>query len=226
MKEITALLPFKRNSERIPNKNFKLFHGKPLYKWTLKTLLSIKFIKKIIINTDAVDFIDKELIKKEKKIYVRNRPYDICGDDVSMNKIIEDDINYNGSGLYLMTHTTNPLISINTIINGINLFFKENKENNIDSLFTVNKFQSRFYFSNLTAINHSKENLLPTQKLNPIFEENSNFYIFSSNSFYENKNRIGKNPLMFETPFFESIDIDTFDDWEKAEFFFRIINES
>ena len=55
--KIVALLPMKANSERVKGKNFKDFNGKPLFRWTLDTLLAIKEIDKIIINTDASDIL-------------------------------------------------------------------------------------------------------------------------------------------------------------------------
>ena len=51
--KIVALLPMKAHSERVKGKNFKIFNGKPLYKWILDTLLSTNIIDKVVINTDA-----------------------------------------------------------------------------------------------------------------------------------------------------------------------------
>ena len=218
MCEVTALLPIKKNSERVPNKNFKKFKGKPLYRWVLEKLIVIEDIKKIIINTDADDILSfKDKIFKNKKIILRKRNYNIRGDKVSMNKIIEDDLNFSGNGDYLQTHSTNPLISTKTIINAIGKYFSEKKLNNADSLFTTNKLNSRFYDENCKPINHNLKKLLPTQYLKPMFEENSNLYIFNYQTFKKNNNRIGKNPIMFETPILESIDIDTENDWLHAE---------
>ena len=50
---VVALLPMKANSERVPNKNFRNFCGKPLFRWVLDTLLSLKVIDQVVINTDA-----------------------------------------------------------------------------------------------------------------------------------------------------------------------------
>lgn len=47
-----ALLPLKKNSERIKGKNFKKFAGKPLFFWILDSLLNVPSIEKIVINTD------------------------------------------------------------------------------------------------------------------------------------------------------------------------------
>ena len=48
------------------------------------------------------------------------------------------------------------------------------------------------------------------------FEENSNLYIFSSDSFTATGARIGRQPLLFPTPALESVDIDGPDDWALA----------
>ena len=56
-----------------------------------------------------------------------------------------------------------------------------------------------------------------TQDLEPWFEENSNLYIFTPESFAGTGARIGKTPLLFETPKMESADIDDADDWTIAE---------
>ena len=58
--------------------------------------------------------------------------------------------------------------------------------------------------------------MIPTQELEPWFEENSNLYIFSEDSFSKSNARIGVNPVMYETPLIESIDIDTEADWDLA----------
>jgi CMP-N-acetylneuraminic acid synthetase len=85
-----------------------------------------------------------------------------------------------------------------------------------DSLFSVNKVQTRFYKADSSPVNHDPANLIPTQDLEPWFEENSNLYIFTADSFAHSKARIGTSPVLFETPALESLDIDTPDDWELA----------
>ena len=214
--KIVALLPMKANSERVKGKNFKDFNGKPLFRWTLDTLLAIKEIDKIIINTDASDILYQNGLVPTDRIIIRERKKEICGDLVSMNLIIEDDVKNVESDIYLMTHTTNPLISSDTIRNALNLFIEKNDVGDADSLFTVDKVQTRFYREDCSAVNHDPEHLIRTQDLEPWFEENSNLYIFNKEAFTKTNARIGKNPMMFETPKFESIDIDTPDDWNFA----------
>ena len=67
--------------------------------------------------------------------------------------------------------------------------------------------------------------LVPTQVLEPWFEENSNLYIFTKSSFLKSGARIGQNPILFETPRFESIDIDDPEDWDLAELIASVVRE-
>ena len=89
-------------------------------------------------------------------------------------------------------------------------------EQGYDSLFSVNRHQTRFYRADGTPINHDPDNLIPTQDLEPWFEENSCFYLFSKGSFAATRARIGEKPILYETPKLEAIDIDEQEDWDMA----------
>ena len=208
----------KANSERVKGKNFKNFCGKPLFKWVLDKLLDINEISEVIINTDAQEILYENGMEDNEKILVRNRKKEICGDLVSMNLVINDDVENIDADIYLMTHTTNPLISVDTIKKAISKFTKALESNqNIDSLFSVNLIQERYYDSAAKPINHDPNNLVRTQDLEPWFKENSNLYLFTKASFMKTKARIGEKPMMLVTPANESIDIDNPDDWDLAE---------
>lgn len=208
----------KANSDRVKGKNFREFNGKPLFRWTLDTLIAVKEIDQIIINTDAREILEENDLIESNRIVIRDRKKEICGDRVSMNRIIEDDVNNVDADIYLMTHTTNPLLTANTVKGALSSFQAQKNESNgdADSLFSVDKIQTRFYRQDCSAVNHDPDNLLPTQDLEPWFEENSNLYIFTKESFGKTNARIGVNPMIYITPKFESIDIDTPDDWDFA----------
>jgi len=208
---ITALLPMKANSERIPNKNFKPISGKPLFAWMLQVLCDLDFVDRVIINTDANSDAFSGYLDNAK-IVLRKRSPDLCGDMVSMNKIIEDDILSDKNNIFLMTHTTNPLISKETFKKAIEGFTHRDKSL-FDSLYSTTKFQGRFYYEGSVAINHNPDELLRTQDLPPVFLENSCLYLFEKDTFLQTKTRIGKKPILFVTPQLESVDIDTEDDW-------------
>jgi len=161
--------------------------------------------------------------KYDSKTLIRKRGEEICGDQVSMNTILADDLNNTYADLYLMTHTTNPLLTKETIEKAISLFEEHVTGGAYDSIFSVNKIQTRFYRANGSPVNHDPKNLLQTQDLEPWYEENSNLYLFSKDSFAKTNARIGENPFLFETPPLESCDIDTPSDWERTEALSKIL---
>ena len=206
---ITFLLPMKGHSERVKNKNLRLISGKPLYFHLLSKLLKSKHLDNVIINTDS-ELITQSINKyfSNDKIIIHKRPKNLHGDHVSMNKIIDYDVKKSNKDYFFQTHSTNPLLKTSTIDQAIESYFKNLKK--YDSLFSVNKYQSRFFNSHFEPINHDLKSLIRTQDLKPVYEENSNIYIFSKSSFYNSKkNRIGVNPYLYEMDLIESIDIDT-----------------
>ena len=214
---LVALLPFKRNSTRVPNKNFREMHSKPLYCWVLEALTNSKLVDQIVINTDALDLIIDNPLVSHEKVTLVDRQERLIGDEVSMNLIIESDLKCISGDQFLMTHVTNPLVQSTTFDRAICKFRSNLQNGTFDSLFSVNKLQERFYTEEGTPINHDPEVLLPTQCLTPIYKENSNIYIFTRESFVKTGGRIGQRPFLFEMNETESIDIDNQQDWLIAE---------
>jgi CMP-N-acetylneuraminic acid synthetase len=222
---IIALLPMKANSQRVKGKNFRNLCGKPLFRWILDTLLSVDEIDQVVINTDAKHVLVQNGLVESGRIFIRERKQELCGDDVSMNLVLADDVLNVPADVYLMTHTTNPLMSADTLRKALAAFRDAQLSGRADSLFTVDKVQTRFYRADSSPVNHDPDNLIPTQNLEPWYEENSNLYVFTADSFNGTRARIGKRPMMYETPFFESIDIDTPADWDFAEVAARYLTE-
>jgi len=210
----------KGNSERVPNKNLKNFSGKPLYHKTLDVLLKSKYIDSVIINTDCSK-IESDLNSNYfNKTIIHKRPESIIGNYVSMNKIIEYDLSKLNSDIYIQTHSTNPLLLTKTIDSALEKFLTFKKK--YDSIFSVSRTQKRFYDQNSLPLNHDP-NMLVTQHLKPIFEENSCFYIFSKKSFLSSNSRIGSRPFMYEIDKVQSIDIDENKDFIIAEAVFNLL---
>lgn len=222
---IVALLPMKANSERVKGKNFRNFCGKPLFRWILDMLLEVEEIDQVIINTDARHILAENGLVQEGRVVIRDRKPEICGDMVSMNLVLADDVANVDADIYLMTHTTNPLMSADTVRKALAAYRQAKTAGQADSLFTVDKVQTRFYRADGSPVNHDPDNLVRTQDLEPWFEENSNLYIFSRESFQATNARIGRKPMMYEGPSFESIDIDTPQDWDFAVVAARFLQE-
>lgn len=222
METVNFLLPMKGHSERVPNKNLKIFVEKPLYHYVLNEILKSRYLNKVYIDTDS-DSIIGDVSKNFPDVQIIHRKMELIGDFVSMNKIIEYDLSLIDGEIFLQTHSTNPLLSVETIDKALNFFLNENHQ--FDSVFSVTKLQTRFYWADCKPVNHNPNELLRTQDLPPLYEENSNFYIFTKQSFNAaNNKRIGLKPNMFEMPSTETVDIDTPFDFNLAEQIFKITN--
>lgn len=223
MKKVVALLPMKGVSERVPNKNLRNFNGKPLFHVVLNSLLKSKYIKSVVINTDSALLKENIKINFPERVKILDRNIDIRGNYVSMNTVINQDINTVDSEIYIQTHSTNPLLKTETMDNAIeNMFSLLDNSSSNDSIFSVSKVQKRFYNKNAKPMNHDPK-MLVTQHLEPIFEENSCFYIFTKESFIKNKGRIGVKPFMYEIDKIEAIDIDEPDDFIIAEALHKLL---
>jgi CMP-N-acetylneuraminic acid synthetase len=214
---IVALLPMKAHSARVSGKNFRLFAGKPLFRWIFDTLHGIPEIDLIVINTDAREILAQHGVRESNRVLIRDRKPELCGDFTSMNLVLADDVANVAAETYLMTHTTNPLLSADTIRSALNAYREAAAKGTADSLFTANRFQSRFYRKDGSPVNHDPNNLIRTQDLEPWYEENSNLYIFNRESFKSTNARIGNQPILFETPRMEAADIDDQTGWTIAE---------
>jgi len=219
MSKVIALMPMKGHSERVPNKNLRLFAGKPLYHHVATVLQNSSLVESIVINTDSEE-ISNDATSNFSKVKVINRPEAICGDYVAMNDIIAYDLPVLEGTHFLQTHSTNPLLTLETLERAINAYLSLPPEQ--DSLFTVTRLQTRLYWENGEPVNHNPAELLRTQDLPPLFEENSNVYLFNKQSFAAAGNkRIGLKPQMFEMDSLEAVDIDTEENFSLAEILYN-----
>src|SRR5687768_8313663 len=90
--KLVALLPMKAHSARVKGKNFRPFANKPLFRWILDTLISMPEIDQIVINTDARQLLADNGLVETTRVKIRDRKPDLCGDLVSMNRVIADDV--------------------------------------------------------------------------------------------------------------------------------------
>lgn len=216
--KIAALVPMRHSSERVKGKNYRDFNGRPLYHYIIETLLDCPLIDEILIDTDS-PIILNDAAENFPAVRVIERPEEIRGGDVPMNTILAYDSTQIEADWYLQTHSTNPLLKTETVTRAIDAFL--NNLPRYDSLFSVTRIQTRFWDTEGKPINHNPAELIRTQDLTPIFEENSNIYIFSKESISKKGHRIGERPMMFEMDRLEATDIDEEEDFLVAEFLYQ-----
>ena len=219
--KIVALVPMRHHSQRVAQKNYRDFDGEPLFYRILKTLSESSLIDSVYINTDSPN-IKSESPRIHPKVKIIDRPKHLCADDVPMNDILLYDVKQIEADYYLQTHSTNPMLKRATIERAIKTLLADP---NKDSLFSVTRLQTRLWDQNFRPINHDLNKLIRTQDLPPVYEENSNIYIFTKESLEKRKNRIGERPLVFEIPKVEAMDIDEEIDFQVAEILFQLGKE-
>ena len=216
--KLAALVPMRHHSQRVPGKNYRLLAGKPLFHHILETLLAVREINEILVDTDS-DLVMDGLRKNFPQVKIINRPDVLRADDVPMNEILIYDTSQVQADFYLQTHSTNPLLRPETVSRAIQSFLADYPKH--DSLFSVTRWQTRLYDQNGKAINHDPSVLIQTQNLPPVYEENSCLYLFTRDNLLKRHHRIGERPMMFQIDADEAWDIDEELDFQICEFLFQ-----
>jgi CMP-N-acetylneuraminic acid synthetase len=216
--KIVALVPMRHHSQRVPGKNYRLLAGKPLFNHIIETLLAVPDIQQIVVDTDSEQVMDG-LKQQFPSVQVIVRPQSLRADDVPMNEILIHDTGQVQADFYLQTHSTNPLLKSETISKAIQLLIANYPAK--DSLFSVTRLQTRLYDRHGKAMNHNPGELIQTQDLPPVYEENSCIYIFTRENLLAKKHRISDKPLLFEIDADEAWDIDEELDFAICDFLLK-----
>jgi len=215
----TAILPIKKHSERIPGKNFKPLLDRPLWTWIINALLACNHVNEIIIDTDCPEIFSKdELESTDIPISLRDRPAELRGDFVSMDRIIEAIIAVRPTtDIFIQVHATNPFLEPTTIDRATQTV----SDGKLDSVFSVTKHHSRFFTHRPQElrnwINSDPGNLIRTQDLPPVYEENSALYVFTPAAFAKCNSRMNPNTGSISISKIEGHDIDSPEDWRIAQ---------
>ncbi len=216
--KLVALVPMRHHSQRVPGKNYRPLAGKPLFHHIIETLLAVPEIDQVLVDTDS-DPVMEGLRRHFPQVKVLNRPEHLRANDIPMNEILLYDTEQVPADFYLQTHSTNPLLKPETISRAIRSLITNYPTYN--SLFSVTRLQTRLYDQHGKAINHNPNELIQTQDLPPVYDENSCIYIFTRENLMAKRHRISDHPLMFEIDADEAWDIDEELDFEITDFLMR-----
>lgn len=211
--KIVAVVPMKLNNRRLPQKNTKPFtNGRPLCNYILSTLLTVDNINEIYVYCSNSDI--QEFIPAGVKYLCRSEELD--QDTTKMNEVLQCFAKDVPADIYIMTHTTAPFISKESIEKGLEAVIS----GKYDSSFAAKKIQN-FLWKEGVPFNYKLDNIPRTQDLPILFEETSGFYVYRNNIMTKMNRRIGENPFIVEVSEIEGIDIDEAEDFMIADAVFN-----
>jgi len=229
-KKVIAIIPARGGSKRIPKKNIKNFHGKPLISYSIQIALESNLFDKVIVSTD-----DEEISQIAKEYgaevpFVRPKK---LSDDFSVTQdVINHTLQYlrdNGESYeyYCTIYATAPLLQPKYLIEGLEKLQKSDAVNS----FSVTSMP--FPIQRTFKINEDKrcEMFWPqysntrSQDLEEAYQDAGQFYWTKLNK-ESHEIMFGKDSIPIVLPRHLVQDIDTLEDWERAEYMYEIINRS
>ena len=84
---VLAIIPARKGSKRLENKNIRLFCGKPLINWTIEAALGSQLIDDIVVTSDHQDVLE---IASDYGVACRDRPKESSSDEASSFSVVED----------------------------------------------------------------------------------------------------------------------------------------
>ena len=142
-KNLVAVVPARKGSQRVKNKNFKSFWGKSLLIRKIEVLKKIKQINEIIINTDSDEAIK---IAKDLGVSFKKREKYFASSECSNSEFWSHIAEKTDSSFIMFTNCTSPLIKEETYKKIIDTFEASKSKN--DSINTVTEIKDYLYLNN------------------------------------------------------------------------------
>ena len=224
-----AIIPARGGSKRIPRKNIKLFSGKPMLAYPILTALQSGCFDRVLVSTD------------DKEIAAVAREY---GADVPMLRPAELADDYTGTGAVIRyelqqlqqqgitadycccIYATTPLLSPTLLQQAWQQLQAQTELNYVFSA-------ARFSFPIQRALITTELGVAPldpasigkrSQDLTPTFHDAGQFYFGKTEAWLKQLPVFGNYSKMQVLPDYLVQDIDTADDWQRAELLYQLLN--
>lgn len=209
MKTLTVVVPLKRHSLRVKDKNFRMLGGIPLYMRALANagvLMESGYADRAaIFGAENV----KEFIPpgvpwyRESEACVRNDSNDL---NVEIAAACDTD-------LVMVLNATSPFTKVATLQRAIAAV----RSGEYDSACSAEALRGRLWWHYGQSINHDPRTCPRTQTQDPIFMESDAFWLAERDVFLTAHRRVGFRPYFVEVAGVEALDVDTEDDWALCE---------
>lgn len=203
--KILAVIPARAGSKSIPNKNIRIIGGHPLIYYSIKNAINSKFITDVIVSTDSPEV---RIVAQQMGVLCKWRDENLCGDDVTLDVVINDAIPTDSHFDYIVTmQPTSPTLLVETLDAAI----KYTIDNNLDTVISaINAPHLSWGVKDGKKIPNYTERL-NRQYLPPCYLETGAFVV-SRRDVVTSNSRIGEKVDIFEVSEREAVDVDTFED--------------
>ena len=226
-----CVIPARSGSKRIPNKNVKLFYGKPIIAWSIESALKSNLFDDVIVSTDSEKIAEVAIALGANVPFMRTK--ELSDDHTPTISVMQNAIK-EYEKLYFLPNYVCCLYPAAPLSQAVHLkqsfsMLLDNSEKNVYCL-SIAEFPSEI--DRALKIN-SKSMLEPlfkhnqfkrSQDLESYYYDAGQFYWASANTWLT-KNKVHEDSIGFVLPKGLVVDINSDEDWKLAEILFRSIVE-
>ena len=224
-----AVIPARGGSKRIPRKNIRLFAGRPIIEYTIEAAIESNVFDQIIVSTD-----DEEIASVAESAGATapfRRPAEMCTDTAGSNLLMHHAIDWCDEHLAevcraCMLPPTAPFLTHSHISDGLQLLEDENAQ----MTFSVTTFPSPIQRAFEIRDDGTAGLVWPefeakrSQELPERYFDASMFYWGLPVAFKHPTKLFPERVVPYPVPRHLVHDIDTEEDWVRAELVFRALN--
>lgn len=222
---ILAIIPVRGGSKGVPGKNIKLLGGKPLLAYTSELALQSKQLTEVMVSTE-----DEPIGELAKSLGVQvpfMRPMALAQDDTPTIDVLIHALEwYKNQTIFFdavcLLQVTSPIRTLDFLDKAIEKFVGSG----CDSLVSVQKvpheYNPHWTFEvnaegNLKIATGEAEIIPRRQELPTAYHRDGSVYITKTDVLLKEHSLYGKNTAFIESDPDFYLNIDTMEDWEKAE---------
>lgn len=215
--KITAVIPVRKGSQRVKDKNLRPFAGTTLLDNKIQMLLKVPEIDEIVVNTNSEAAIELvELDYQGTKVKAHRREEYYASSQCSGSDFFKHLGEVTDTDLFIYAPCTSPFVKPETVSLCIRTYLRNLKENDFDCVSTVSSIKE-FLWLDGKAMNYDPQNAPNSQNLPDVVALNFGTTVISRENLIKYHNIIGKKPDFVITSDIEAIDIDTPLDFYIAE---------
>lgn len=223
---IIAIIPARGGSKRIPRKNIKLFHGKPVIGYAIELAISSRLFDDVYVSTD-----DDE-IREISKSYGARIPWlrdeTLSNDHTSTIDVMADAVTrikleHGTPDIVCCIYPVTPLLQAKYLESGLRLLQRQKWDYVFSGIKNTKSPDRYFSLDRNNALLFQKNGIeqVRTQDLPVTYHDAGQFYWGRESAWSSKLPIFSKSSTIIEIPSTEAVDIDTIQDWEYAEFLFK-----